>query len=250
MDRLKPRFGAALLRLFTVQGSWNYDRMIGVGVGLAEEPLLRDLRTGPDNGAAYRAAVARGARFFNSHPYLAGLAVGAAARAEIDGAPPEQIERLRAALCGPLGAMGDRLVWTGWLPLLSAATLAALALGAGWWGVAAFLVIYNLGHVGLRWWALRAGWAAGTQVVGALRNPVLQRALGAVVPAVALVFGFSLPVVARALLRPFPIRTGIVCGVVAVAGLALLRWQPGRIASLWMGLGAVLVAAVGGWLWG
>ena len=86
--------------------------------------------------------------------------------------------------------------------------------------------------------------------MGALRNPVLQRALGAVVPAVALVFGFSLPVVARALLRPFPIRTGIVCGVVAVAGLALLRWQPGRIASLWMGLGAVLVAAVGGWLWG
>ncbi len=250
MDRLKPRLGAALLRLFTVQGSWNYDRMIGVGVGVAEEPLLRDLRNGPDNGAAYRAAVARGARFFNSHPYLAGLAVGAAARAEIDGAPPEQIERLRAALCGPLGAMGDRLVWTGWLPLLSAATLAALALGAGWWGVAAFLVIYNVGHVALRWWALRAGWAAGTQVVSALRNPVLQRALGAVVPGVALVFGFSLPVVTRALVRPFPLATGITCGVVAVAGLALLRWQPGRIASLWMGLAAVLVAAVGGWLWG
>jgi PTS system mannose-specific IID component len=249
MDRLKPRLGAALLRLFTVQGSWNYDRMIGVGVGVAEEPLLRDLRTGPDNGAAYRAAVARGARFFNSHPYLAGLAVGAAARAEIDGAPPEQIERLRAALCGPLGAMGDRLVWTGWLPLLSAATLAALALGAGWWGVAAFLVIYNLGHIALRWWALRAGWAAGTQVVDALRNPVLQRALRAVVPAVALVFGFSLPVVVRALVRPFPLATGITCGVVAAVGLALLRWQPGRIASLWMGLAAVIVAAVGGWLW-
>ena len=68
MDRLKPRLGAALLRLFTVQGSWNYDRMIGVGVGIAEEPLLRDLRSGPDNGAAYHAAVARGAHFFNSHP--------------------------------------------------------------------------------------------------------------------------------------------------------------------------------------
>lgn len=249
MDRVKPRLGSALWRLFTVQGSWNYDRMIGVGVGIAEEPLLRELRGGHDNGAAYRAAVARGARFFNSHPYLAGLAVGAAARAEIDGAPPEQIERLRSALCGPLGAMGDRLVWTGWLPLLSAATLALLALGAGWWGVATFLVIYNLGHVALRWWALSAGWNAGTQVVGALRNPVLQRALGAVGPAVALVFGFALPLVTRALLRPFPLTMSIVCGGVALAGLALLRWQPGRIASLWLGLGAVLLAAAGGWLW-
>jgi mannose PTS system EIID component len=249
MDRVKPRLGAALLRLFVVQGSWNYDRLIGVGVGIAEEPLLRGLRASPDNGAAYRAAVARGARFFNSHPYLAGMAVGAAARAEIDGAPPEQIERLRAALCGPLGALGDRLVWTGWLPLLSAATLAALALGAGWWGVLAFLVIYNLGHVALRWWALQAGWAAGTQVVGALRNPVLQRGLAAVVPAVALVFGFALPLVVRALVQPFKLPGAIACGVVAVVGLALLRWQPGRIASLWLGLAAVLVAAAGGWLW-
>src|SRR3989442_3128679 len=78
--------------------------MLGVGVGVAEEPLLRDLADGK-----YRPAVARGAHFFNAHPYLAGLAVGAAARAEHDGASPEQIERLRTALaatppspCGPL----------------------------------------------------------------------------------------------------------------------------------------------------
>lgn len=246
---MKPPLGKAFLRLFTLQASWNYDRMVGVGAGVAEEPLLRQLRAGPDNGAAYRAAVARGARFFNSHPYLAGLAVGATARAEIDGAPPEQIERLRSALCGPLGALGDRLVWTGWLPLLSAATLAALALGAGWWGVAAFLVIYNVGHVTLRWWALRAGWAAGTQVVSALRHPLLQRSLGAVVPAVALAGGIALPLVIRAMIRPFHLPGEIVFAAVAAVGFALLRWQPGRIASLWMGLSAVLLAAVGGWLW-
>ena len=94
---MKPRFGLALLRLFAVQGSWNYERMIGLGAGVAEEPLLRDLQS-EGNGAAYRGAVARGAHFFNSHPYLAGLAVGATARAELEHAPPEQIERLRAAL--------------------------------------------------------------------------------------------------------------------------------------------------------
>ena len=80
----------ALLRLFAVQGSYNYERMLGVGVGVAEEPLLRDL-----GDAKYQPAVARGAHFFNAHPYLVGLAVGAAARAEHDGASPDQVERLR-----------------------------------------------------------------------------------------------------------------------------------------------------------
>ena len=127
----RPSLAAALLRLFAVQGSYNYERLLGVGVGVAEEPLLRDLADGK-----YRPAVARGAHFFNAHPYLIGLAVGAAARAEHDGAAPDQIERLREALCGPLGSLGDRLVWAGWLPFLSGLTLAAIALGAGWIAVA------------------------------------------------------------------------------------------------------------------
>src|SRR5204863_219879 len=86
--RARPKLVRTLLRLFTVQGSWNYERMQGIGVGVAEEPLLRDLRAeGGSDGVAYRTAVARGAHFFNAHPYLCGLAVGAAARAEHDGVP-------------------------------------------------------------------------------------------------------------------------------------------------------------------
>src|SRR5260370_208111 len=102
-----------------VRGWWEYERMRGVGLGVAEEALLRDLKGGEDD-SAYRAALARGAYFFNAHPYLCGLAVGAAARAEHDGVPPDQIERLRTALCGPLGSLGDRLVRPGGLPLMSA----------------------------------------------------------------------------------------------------------------------------------
>ena len=33
----------ALLRLLAVQGTWNYERMLGVGMGYAAEPLLEDL---------------------------------------------------------------------------------------------------------------------------------------------------------------------------------------------------------------
>jgi PTS system mannose-specific IID component len=244
-----PPLRAAFLRLFMVQASWNYDRLLGVGMGVAEEPLLRGLRGAGGDGTAYRAAVARGAHFFNAHPYLCGLAVGAAARAEYEGAPPEQVERLRAALCGPLGALGDRLVWAGWLPLLSTAAVAAIALGAGWGAVAGFLLIYNLGHVALRWWALRAGWDAGAGVVGALRNPVLQRTPSLVLPAMALVAGFCLPLATRWLVRPFPLVGALGCAVAAVIGVLLLRWKPGRIKSLWIGLAAVALGLAGGWLW-
>jgi mannose PTS system EIID component len=249
VDRVKPPLGVTFLRLFTVQASWNYDRMLGVGVGVAEEPLLRDLRDTPQDGAAYRAAVARGARFFNAHPYLCGLAVGATARAEHDGAPPEQIERLRAALCGPLGAMGDRLVWAGWLPLLSVATVAAVTAGAGWVAVAAFLVIYNLGHVALRWWALRAGWNAGTGVAGALANPVLKRLLRVAPPALALASGVCLPLVSRYLVRPFALRPALLLAAVGVAGVGLLVSRPGRVTGPWLGLVAVATAVIVGVLW-
>ncbi|HEU5321900.1 MAG TPA: PTS system mannose/fructose/sorbose family transporter subunit IID, partial [Methylomirabilota bacterium] len=160
---MKRLLGLSLLRLFTVQGSYNYERMLGLGMGVAEEPLLRDLRNGPES-AAYRAAVARAAHFFNAHPYLCGLAVGAAAKAEHEGTSPDMVERLRAALCGPLGSLGDRLVWAGWLPFVSALALAAVALGGGTWVVVGFLVVYNAGHVALRWWALLAGWRYGTRV--------------------------------------------------------------------------------------
>lgn len=238
----------AFLRLFAVQGSWNYDRMLGLGVGVAAEPLLRDLQTG-DGDAAYRAAVARSARFFNSHPYLAGLAVGAAARAEHDGAAPAQIERLRSALIGPLGSLGDRLVWAGWLPFVASAAMAAVALGAGWIAVAAFLIVYNAGHVALRWWALREGWALGAKVGSALHSPVLRGSTAWAIPAMALMTGFALPLVAHTLAEPFTGWERGALAAAAVSGFLLLQWLRGALDGLRLGLGFVALALVAGWLW-
>jgi mannose PTS system EIID component len=224
--------------------------MQGVGVGVAEEPLLRDLRTGGGgNGTAYRAAVARGAHFFNAHPYLCGLAVGATARAEHEGVPPDQVERLRTALCGPLGSLGDRLVWAGWLPLTSGLALVGVALGHGLTAVLGFLLVYNIGHVALRWWALRAGWRYGAQVAVALREPLLQRATALSGPAMALAVGFALPLVAVYLSGTFADGWRVAVAVVAVGGFGLLRWQRSRLTGLRLGLILLAVAALVGLLW-
>ena len=243
---MTPRLGASFLRLFAVQASWNYDRMLGIGVGLAEEPLLRDLGRA-EGDAAYRAAVGRGAGFFNSHPYLAGLAVGATARAEYDHVPPEQIERLRAALCGPLGSLGDRLVWAGWLPFVSGLAVAAAVLGAGAAAVVGFLVVYNAGHVGLRWWALRAGWDHGMRVAAALHAPALQRAARLTAPAMAFAAGLALSAGGAALSGVEPEWARAVFIGVAVAGLGLLSWLRTTLDGARLGLAAtVLALAVGG----
>ena len=97
---------AMLARLLVVQSSWNYETMMGNGIAFAMEPALRRLPGGRD-GERYRAAVGRESRYFNAHPYLAGLAVGALARAELEGDTESRIERFRAACCGPLGSVGD-----------------------------------------------------------------------------------------------------------------------------------------------
>lgn len=238
-----------LLRLFTLQGSWNYERLQGVGFAVAEEPLLRDLLGGPGGEREYRAALARGARLFNAHPYLGGMAVGAAARAEHDGTPPAQVERLRQALGGPLGSLGDRLVWAGWLPLNAALTLIGVAFGGGWWAVVGFLALYNVGHVWLRAWALRAGWTHGNRVVEALRAPGLRRAGAVLGFATPLTMGAALPLAAAYLGGPFPGWARVVLAGVAAVGLGLLQWRRLALTGLRLGLGVLAVALVVAWVW-
>ena len=185
------------LRLFAVQGAWNYETMLGNGIAFCTEPALR-LLPGGMKGQRYKDAMVRQARYFNAHPYLAGVAVGALARAELDNVSPELIERFRTALGGPLGSVGDRLVWASWLPLCSLLALGAYGLGARPLAVIGiFLVTYNLGHFGLRAWGLRVGLERGLRVADALAHPILRRGPQYVGTVAALVAGIAIPLAAR-----------------------------------------------------
>ena len=202
----------------------------------------------PEGPQAYRAALGRQSHFFNAHPYLAALAVGAAARAETDGAPPERIERLRAALIGPLGSLGDRLIWAGWLPACAAVALLMVAFGARGWAVVVFLVLYNVVHVWLRVWGLRRGWRAGIGVAGALASPGLQRSLELVAPVAALLVGAALP----ALLGWYPFRERWEVPVAAAAAVLFAeaaRLLQGRATGLVVAALALAVVVGVGILW-
>ena len=226
-------------RLLAIQGSWNYETLLGNGVGFCVEPALRHLPGGV-HGAAFKGAMARESAYFNAHPYLAAVAVGALARAELSGVPPERIERFRTALCGPLGSVGDRLVWAGWLPFSSLVALVLFGVGARPMAVLlTFVLLYNAGHLALRAWGLHVGWSRGLGVASALANPVLRRGPAHVARAAAAAAGVALPLVAMRLLGRFSADLGVVLGVAVVTAVVLVRLH-GRVEG-WK-LALVLIA--------
>lgn len=148
--------------------------MLGQGFAFALMPVLRHLHAG-DRGALER-ALERHADHFNAHPYLAELALGAVARMEAEGTDPEAIRRFKSAVRGPLGGLGDRLVWVGAVPAAALAALVAAAAGAPIWvPPLLFLGVYNLGHLTLRVWAYRVGLQEGVHVARRLRGAELSR---------------------------------------------------------------------------
>lgn len=137
-------------------------------------PVLRRLHKGDPGG--FQEALQRHAEHFNAHPYLANLALGAVCRMEEDGREPEEIRRFKLAVRGPLGGLGDALVWAGWRPAVVLASLVAAMAGASpAVTVGFFLVAYNVGHLLLRAWGFRVGLERGSQVGDALRHLSLPR---------------------------------------------------------------------------
>lgn len=235
----------ALARLLGVQAAWNYERMQGTGVGHAAEPLLRaTLGEGP----RYHEALGRASAFFNANPYLAAAAVGAEARAERDATPGPLVERLRTAMCGPLGSLGDRLFWTGLVPALASAAVAGVALGGGWGPVLGFVVVHNAVRLVLGAWLLALGWQHGVQLGGAIMRSPLPRASVLAGYAAALLGGLAIPLVAGRELAGID-RTGLLGVASLVAGALIIRRLAGpRVSALSLTLVAALAVLL--WHWG
>ena len=222
MKRL-PRVLAfrVLLRSFTVQGSWNYETLIGTGFAFTMLPVLRYLH--PDDTEAFRAALIRHSEVFNSHPYLATVAIGAVSRLEAEGSDPLIIARFKSALRGSLGSIGDQLVWSAWKPATIMVGLALAVAGMAWWlVVGVFLVTYNILHIGLRVWGLRVGMERGLEVGRVLRDAPVQRIARRSGDIGALCGGFGVVVVTAELLRQASWNPVAVAG--AAAAFAAGAW--------------------------
>lgn len=233
----------AFVRLFAVQGSWNYQTMVGAGLAFALLPVLRHVhgREGAD------AAALRHARFFNAHPYLCGVAVGALARMEADGVGGDVQERFKAALRGALGAMGDQLVWGGWRPFCLLLSLAAALVGAPWWlVVAGFLGLYNAGHLALRAWGLAVGLQEGTGVARRLRDPWIGRAQVWLATGATFLAGLAAPLAALTFGPGREVPGMLPAAVLAALGGAALGVRIRTAAALTLGMVVLVILLTGG----
>lgn len=248
MKAALPRraLASAFVRSFLVQGSWNHKTMLGSGFAFAMLPVLRVLHKADPSGL--EAALRRHLEHFNAHPYLSNLALGAALRLEADGEDAEAVRRFKTAVRGPLGGLGDSLVWGAWLPAASLAALTLLWLGApGWAVVVLFLAVYNLGHVGLRAWGFVTGLSQGRAVGRSLG----AAALGAWTERLRSVAGFLLglfcgvAVAGRGgLAEAGPVWAALACGAFVGGNLLGHRvWRPTAAAMV----AAVALLTLWGW---
>ncbi len=243
---MRTGFVRALWRLCAVQGAWNYERMTGVGMGHAAEPLLEDLKS-VDPGRHAEASV-RAAEYFNSHPYLAGLALGALVRAEYDLVPGAQISRLRAALTSPLGALGDQFFWAGVVPAAMGLAILGVVGGVGTIAIIAVLVLYSLLRIGTGVWALNTGLENGMKVGTAMGESWLPRAVEPAGLVAGLSVGLAVPLAADWLLGPEELPAVGVTVLTLLAGLAA-SWKLGpRYTAVKFGLVAIGLALI--FVWG
>jgi mannose PTS system EIID component len=209
------------LRSFAIQGSWNYRTLQGSGFAFALMPVLRWVH---GDSERLQDAVTRHTTLFNAHPYLAGIALGAVARMEMDGEDPALIERFKTALRGSLGTLGDRIIWAGWRPacvLLGLVVL--LTTQSAFAAVASFLIVYNTGiSAALVGTAHRRG--DGRQVGDRLRRAPLGRWHEFVVTTAAFLLGAALPLVAGGGLTEARIEGA---WLLLPAGAALIGWFTG-----------------------
>lgn len=155
-----------LLRCFLVQGSWNYQSMIGLGFCYCALPILKRLYKSPEDQEEF---LRRHLEFFNAHPYFVGWCLGAVARLEEDAERKNWIDyrpiRLfKERLTGPLGSIGDQLFWDGIKPA-SAAIGVWIAIICGWIALPIFLIIYNIPHLYFRIKGLFLSYKKGFDIV-------------------------------------------------------------------------------------
>lgn len=148
------------LRSFVLQGSWNFERLQGLGALYVMAPALKHFYQGHDRLVAFR----RHLGYFNTHPFLAtsvlGTVIHQEGRAASGTASTEDLTAYRQMVMAPYTAMGDALFWGGLRPLAACMAL-FFAVNASAWAPVVFLLVFNIPHLWFRWTGLVQGCREG-----------------------------------------------------------------------------------------
>jgi len=144
--------------------------MLAIGFCYSMVPIARRLY--PD-AKEQQKFLKRHLNFFNAHPYFTTFALGAIARIEeeevISGNfDHSKTDRFKSALIGPLGAVGDQLVWALIKPASILFGLAGIIMIPDFTMQLVFLFVlllmYNVPHLYIRVYGLYKGYQLGFSV--------------------------------------------------------------------------------------
>ncbi|MBD3385965.1 hypothetical protein GF407_13695 [candidate division KSB1 bacterium] len=169
MERIKRSdLYRILFKSFLIQGSWNFQSMLGLGFCYCLIPVLNRLYGDERERQAF---LRRHIEFFNAHPYFSTWSLGAVSKLEEEAKHKkwknhQPINLFKNRTVGVLGVIGDRLFWNGFKP---AAAAMAVTIGLfSWVAIPLFLIVYNIPHLYVRIKGLNLGYRKGFDIVSNL----------------------------------------------------------------------------------
>jgi len=148
------------LRLFLLQGSWNFERLQGLGFFFALYPALQKLY----RGEQLQQVSHEHAAYFNTHPFLAPSVAGAVLELEERRSRGEElpvdIQEFKEMVAAPYAAVGDALFWGGLRPVAAGVSLLFAVKGIVL-APLVFLVLFNLPPMWFRVFGFIHGYRKG-----------------------------------------------------------------------------------------
>lgn len=135
-------------RSMLLQASFNYERMQASGWLYGLLPALKKIHT---NKRDLARAMKGHMGFFNTHPFLVTFVIGIILAMERSKQDVNSIQSTKIAVGAPLGGIGDAMFWLTLLPICGGIG-ASLALQGSILGAVVFIVLFNVVHLGLRFW--------------------------------------------------------------------------------------------------
>ena len=127
-------------RSLFLQGSFNYERMQAAGWLWTILPGLKKIHTDKEDLSA---SMTHNLEFFNTHPFLVTIVAGIVLSLEKRKTDINTIRSVRIATMGPLGGIGDALIWFTLVPIVAGVTADMAINGSVLGPILFFLVLFS-----------------------------------------------------------------------------------------------------------
>ncbi len=147
-----------------LQASFNYERMQAAGWLWAILPGLEKIHTDKDDLSI---SMQHNLEFFNCHTYTVTFVMGLVLSLEQQKADINTIRSVRVAAMGPLGGIGDALIWFTLMPITAGITANMTIAGSIFGPILYFIIIFGA-QMGLRYWLFNWSYSLGKNAIGAI----------------------------------------------------------------------------------